>query len=140
MKKESMTLINSGILEEMLRLEKILKGIGFADADFVMDSTAMIYNEIKKTMGYDRAWEYLHANLAYISDLAQKKLEKIIEGRYVKKAIPGSYDHEAVKTWAYYLAFYLINGLDTEAPVNTNLEINIQEEITNDLIAELGLE
>ncbi len=140
MKKESMTSINSGILEEMLRLEKILKGLGFADAEFAMDSAAMIYEEIKKISGYDRAWEYLHANLAYISDLAQKKLEKIIEAKYVKRAIPGSYDHEAVKTWACYLAFYLVNGLDTEAPVNTNLEINIQEEITNDLIAELGLE
>ncbi len=140
MKKENMTLINSGILEEMLRLEKILKGIGFADADFAMDSTAMIYDEIKKTMGYDRAWEYLHANLAYISDLAQKKLEKIIEGRYVKNAFPGDYNIEAVKTWAYYLAFYLINGIDTEAPINTALNTNIEEEITHNLIVELGLE
>ena len=140
MKKANMTLINSSILEEMLRLEKILKGIGFADADFAMDSAAIIYDEIKKTMGYDRAWEYLHANITYVSDLAQKKLEKIIDGRYVKKAFPGDYDRESVKTWACYLAFYLINSLDTEAPINTALNINIEEEITHNLIVELGLE
>lgn len=141
MKKASMTLINSDIiLEEMLRLEKILKSLGFADAEFAMDSAAIIYDEIKKTMGNDRAWEYLHANITYVSDLAQKKLEKNIEERYVVKASHGDYDLEAVKMWAYFLAFYLILALDTEAPINTNLDTDIQEEITHDLITELGLE
>ena len=139
MKKASMTSINSGILEEMLRLEKILKGLVFADADFVMDSTVTIYEEIRKTMGYDQAWEYLHANIACISDLAQKKLEKSIAEKYIEMA-PTTSNREAVKTWSCYLAFYLVNDLDTEAPVNINLDTNIQEEIIYDLTVELGLE
>ena len=144
MKQENIDKLDAPILDDMLRVEDVMRRLKMDLADVYMDEVAEAICRIRpqatiriRPIDLKETWELYTRAIRVATDLARIKLAEKIKAEYLSRTTA---DDTKLKEWSNEAARFFIYGMNYERPISNKLDKAVEAEVYEAIKKYLGFE